>query len=565
MKRRSVWTRCVLITLGVLAPFSALAQTMWTENEPVPPEGREDPLEGLEEERISAFHRGRRHALTYPVDITGEALPLVPTLKFFRPELEFQPLMRFVKERLAPRFQIASFAQLESMVGLVEYPAEEGAGVYQVPFPDRQRPWFKMGTSLINAPEGKAITFSCAACHAGELFGKKVIGLTNRFPRANEFFLNGRAAAKWVPTQLFQAATNASDDYTAMFLRLKENSEYIDGRFPLVRGLDTSLAHVALSLSRRADDDVASKNPKNKKSPRDSLLRTQPADSKPAVWWNVKYKNKWLLDGSVVAGNPIFTNILWNEIGRGSDLSDLSLWLENNSNIIADLTTAVFSSQAPQFLDFFPEEHFSLEMVKKGAELYGQNCALCHGTYKKGFELSSASHVSKRELLKTVRVEYHVNTPVIDVGTDSLRSRGMEALAEPLNRLQISKDNGIVVKVQKGYVPPPLVGVWARWPYMHNNAFPDLCSVLSPAAARPVSFDVGEALSRETDFDPECNGYPLGQRAPSSWKKNRWGHFDTRRLGMSNKGHDDGIVSENGIAKFNSEERRALIQFLQTL
>jgi hypothetical protein len=72
MKRRSVWTRCVLITLGVLAPFSALAQTMWTENEPVPPEGRENPLELLEEERISAFHRGRRHALTYPVDITGK-------------------------------------------------------------------------------------------------------------------------------------------------------------------------------------------------------------------------------------------------------------------------------------------------------------------------------------------------------------------------------------------------------------------------------------------------------------------------------------------------------------
>lgn len=565
MQKKNRWTLCVLVSSFICAASSSMAQTLWLENEPVSPEGRPNPLGLSEQKRVTAFERGRRYALTYPVDITGEVLPLVPTLSFFWPEYEFQPLVQSLRQQLTARFQLASFAQLESMVGLVDYPMEEGTGVYHVPFPQGQRPWFKMGTSLIDAPEGKAVTFSCAACHAGELFGKKVIGLTNRFPRANEFFLNGRTAAKLVPWQLFQAATNASDQDTAMFRRLKENSEYIDGRLPLVRGLDTSLAHVALSLSRRANDEFASKSPENRKSPRDSLLRIQPADSKPAVWWNVKYKNKWLLDGSVVAGNPIFTNILWNEIGRGTDLEELSRWLANNSNVIADLTTAVFSSQAPQFLDFFPEDHFSLEMVEKGAALFNQNCAFCHGTYKKGFELSGKDQMSKRELLRTVRVFYHSNTPVIDVGTDSLRAEGMAALAGPLNRLKISKDNGIFVKVQRGYVPPPLVGVWARWPYMHNNAFPDLCSVLTPAVARPESWDVGEARSSETDFDSSCNGYPLGERAPSAWKRNRWGRFDTRRLGMSNRGHDEGIISENGVAKFNSDERAALIQFLQTL
>lgn len=554
-----------LISLFAFIAVEAMAQPLWIENEPVPVSGRDNPFELSEHARAAAFLLGRMHALTYPVSITGEVLPLEPTLRVFSRGAASSSLLQIFETNFGNHFRVTSFDQLETMVGLLSYPDGEGDGVYHVPFPEGKKPWFKMGTSIVNAPEGKAITFSCAACHAGELFGKKVIGLTNRFPRANEFFLNGRMAARLVPPKLFQMTTSATEKETEMFLRLKENSEYIDGRYPLVRGLDTSLAHVALSLSRRVDDEDASKDPTARRSPRQSLLRSQPADSKPAVWWNVKYKNKWLLDGSVVAGNPIFTNILWNEIGRGTDLNELSRWLEDNSDVVHDLTTAVFSSQAPEFLDFFPEAYFSLEMVERGSVLFNQNCAFCHGSYKKGFELSSRNQMSKRELLKTVRVNYHSNTPVIDVGTDPLRAEGMVALAEPLNRLRISRENGILIKVQKGYVPPPLVGVWARWPYMHNNSFPSLCAVLSPAADRPKKWDVGEAHSTETDFDAQCNGYPLGNAAPRSWKKNRWGHFDTARKGMSNLGHDDGILSENGVEKFTAEDKAALIQFLQTL
>ncbi|NBO39665.1 hypothetical protein EBU99_13895 [bacterium] len=323
-------------------------------------------------------------------------------------------------------------------------------------------------------------------------------------------------------------------------------------------------------LSRCVDivrimDESASKNDDNRIHPRDSILRHQPGDSKPAVWWNVKYKNKFLLDGSVVAGNPIFTNLLWNEIGRGSDLTELSRWLDDNSQVVQELTAAVFSAEAPQFLDFFPVEHFDLSTVKKGQQLFQENCAMCHGNYIKGYQRSNSNGLSNRELLATVKVEYHRNTPVVNVGTDPLRAQGMSALAEPLNRLAISKKNGIVVEVQRGYVPPPLVGIWARWPYLHNNSVPSLCSLLTPALERPVQWDVGEAHSTQTDFDSQCNGYPLGEKAPQAWKKNRWGHFDTRRRGMSNVGHDEGIFSENGRSKFSSEDRQALIQFLQTL
>jgi mono/diheme cytochrome c family protein len=541
------------------------AQPSWAENEAIPSQGRSNPLGFSTDELQEVANEGRRHALNYPVTVTGELLPLEPALRFFKPETNRMPLLSFLETVFKRTLRLNSFDDLENLVGLVEYPEAEGSGPYYVPLPDGKKPWFRMGTSVLGTPQGQGITFSCAACHAGNLFGKKVIGLTNRFPRANEFFLNGKMASHVITPQMFRWATQSSPQDTQMFAQLRENSRYVDGRMPLVRGLDTSLAHVALSLSRRSDDGAASKTPVSARQPRDSLLRDQPADSKPAVWWNVKYKNKWLLDGSVVAGNPIFTNILWNELGRGTDLAELSRWLDDNSNIVNALTAVVFSAQAPEFLDFFPQEHFELAAVQEGQRLFSANCSFCHGNYVKGFQRSDTTGLSQRELLKTIRVEYHTNTPVVDVGTDPLRAEGMRALATPLNALDISRRNGIVVKVQRGYVPPPLVGIWARWPYMHNNSVPSLCAVLTPAQQRPVAWDVGEARSADVDFDRVCNGYPLGEKAPAQWRNNRWGHFDTRRRGLGNQGHDEGILTTGGKEKFTPAQKRALIQFLQTL
>ncbi len=50
------------------------------------------------------------------------------------------------------------------------------------------------------------------------------------------------------------------------------------------------------------------------------------------------------------------------------------------------------------------------------------------------------------------------DAPVINVGTDPMRRLGMVSL-ERLNDLEISKQNGTLIRSQGGYVPPPLVGI----------------------------------------------------------------------------------------------------------
>ncbi len=514
------------------AAMAAIADPDWSRDFLVPDNGRSNPYELSQEELAPTIREGKLHALHYPVEVTGVLMPLVGVRD-----------VRFVGQR---------------WLGLQKYPMQEGAGVYFVPFKNGERPTDRMGFSILETKNGAGVTVSCAQCHTGNLFGRKVIGMTNRFPRANRAFVFGKLATKPVLPEVFRVVTGASAAETELYAKSRESLQFIGSIPPLQLGLDTSLAHVALSLARRSQDAWASKIPGLKARP--EPLATFHADSKPAVWWNLKYKNRWLSDGSVVSGNPIYTNILWNEIGRGTDLHVLDQWLNKNDKIIRELTTAVFSSEAPRFTDFFPAEKIDLLTAKYGQKLFNQSCAKCHGIYDKAWDLPNSSELSLRQQLRTLRVNYKPKKPVFDVGTDPQRHQGMASLAQ-LNNLEISRRNGIVIEPQKGYVPPPLVGIWARWPYFHNNSVPSLCAVLTRHENRPVTYWAREANDPNKDFDLECNGYPSERPTTLS---NQW-FYDTRRPGMRNTGHDERILLKDGKEIFSKEDKRAIIQFLQTL
>lgn len=506
---------------------------------------------------------GKIHAQIYPVSITGILPPYEP-IRHLVEDTSNNPLREFLNSLFRSASGYESMDDLLKDLGLNEYPKVTDQGVYSIPYPNGVRPDHRMGFGLIDNSQGTGFSFSCATCHSSSLFGKTVLGMTNRFPKANEFFIKAKKASELVSPTFFQLYTHATRGETEMIKSFKKNMRAVGLKQPLTLGLDTSLAQVSLSLNHRKPDAYANFDERYEVNPRqDPLLDNQPADSKPAVWWNVKYKNRWLSDGSVVSGNPIFTNILWNEVGRGTDLVQLESWLQQNAKVIQEITTAVFSSEAPRFTDFFPASNIDLPLAQQGEQIFNNTCARCHGHYDKAWSLPNANQLSPEEKLRTVTVRYKEQTQVKDVGTDPYRYRGMKSL-EQLNRLTISKKNGILIRAQEGYVPPPLVGIWARWPYFHNNSVPSLCAVLTASKDRPVFYYSGEANDREKDFDSECNGYPLGKNTPENWKTSE--HlYDTHRAGMGKMGHDEDIFLENGKELLLPEQKRALIQFLQTL
>jgi len=546
--------------LFFLSTHTIAATPDWSEKAPAP---GANPYQLPPAQFSPMRDSGRIHAQIYPVGITGILPPYEP-IRHLVEDNSKNPLREFLNNLFRTASGYRSIEDLLKDLGLHDYPQASDQGVYAVPYPNGIRPDHAMGFGLIETNQGTGFTFSCAACHSANLFGKTVLGMTNRFPKANEFFIKAKKASELIEPGVFKLYSGATQGETELMKDFKKNMRSVGLKQPLVLGLDTSLAQVSLSLNHRNPDAYASFSDRYAFSPRpDAILDHNPADSKPAVWWNVKYKNRWLSDGSVVSGNPIFTNILWNEIGRGTDLVQLESWLAQNEQTIQEITTAVFSSEAPRFTDFFPASKIDLGLAKQGEQIFNNTCARCHGYYDKAWNLPNADQLSPEEKLKTTLVRYKEQTQVKDVGTDPYRYRGMKSL-EQLNNLAISKKNNILIRAQEGYVPPPLVGIWARWPYFHNNSAPSLCAVLSAAKDRPRFYYSGEAQSPATDFDADCNGYPLGKATPESWKVSE--HlYDTRKPGMGNQGHDEDIFLENGEELLLPEQKRALIQFLQTL
>ncbi len=107
-----------------------------------------------------------------------------------------------------------------------------------------------------------------------------------------------------------------------------------------------------------------------------------------------------------------------------------------------------------------------------------------------------------------------------------------------------------------GYVAPPLDGIWATAPYLHNGSVPTLWHLLH-AEQRPVLWS-----RRDNGFDRERMGINAAthDRLPESANSlhQRRQYFDTRRFGKSAAGH-------RFPEKLNEQQKRAVLEFLKTL
>jgi hypothetical protein len=125
-------------------------------------------------------------------------------------------------------------------------------------------------------------------------------------------------------------------------------------------------------------------------------------------------------------------------------------------------------------------------------------------------------------------------------------------VAEFYNRSWVAHEKGeegYKVRETKGYQAPPLDGVWATAPYLHNGSVPSLRDLLEPVENRPKQFWRGSDL-----YDPVKVGF-----VTDSPDVQRTGTFyDTARPGNSNAGHSYGTT-------LPPESKRALLEYMKTL
>jgi hypothetical protein len=115
-----------------------------------------------------------------------------------------------------------------------------------------------------------------------------------------------------------------------------------------------------------------------------------------------------------------------------------------------------------------------LALAQRGHDLFVRKCARCHGRYEDG------GAVAYREKV----------IPIEEVGTDPAREQAVTpAFVEAANAVAIAR--GITrVAATGGYVPPPLVDVWARGPYGHAGQWPTLRVMAMSPKTRPRRFVV---------------------------------------------------------------------------
>ncbi len=109
-----------------------------------------------------------------------------------------------------------------------------------------------------------------------------------------------------------------------------------------------------------------------------------------------------------------------------------------------------------------------------------------------------------------------------------------------------------------GYIAPPLDGVWATGPFLHNGSVPTIALMLN-STQRPTYWR--RASQTTTDFDEETLGFAyevLEGGKDSVPDDQRTRVYDTTRPGYGNQGHTFGD-------RLSEEDRRAVLEYLKTL
>lgn len=183
----------------------------------------------------------------------------------------------------------------------------------------------------------------------------------------------------------------------------------------------------------------------------------------------------------------------------------------------------------------------------RGEAVYLAHCAQCHGHYATiNGQLQLAS-------LPNVRIAADV------IGTDPSRLQAVTpALADAVARTPVRDD--IAVAISDGYLAPPLTGLWATAPYLHNGSVPTLWHLMHPDQ-RPRRFQVGghrldHRLVGIAGVDDGAGGwrYPDDHRP---WSTPHW--LDTRVAGFGNGGH------EFPFDQLDDTEKSDLLEFLKRL
>jgi len=241
--------------------------------------------------------------------------------------------------------------------------------------------------------------------------------------------------------------------------------------------------------------------------------------------WNVKKKNA----------------LYYNGMGRGDfrkQFMQASLAGVRDStqareilNDFRDVLTWMHSLEAPKY----PKE-IDENLAERGQAIFEENCSKCHGYYGE-----NESYPNKLIALEKVGTDpYYAYYFMREDGLSNWYNESWYAKSYPASS-HVPK---------AGYIAPPLDGIWASAPYLHNASVPTLEDLLD-SKQRPKYW--------KRVWDSRAYDYiKMGWQYDKVSKPRGKYVYDTSLEGYGNQGHTFGD-------KLTNEERTVLIEYLKTL
>lgn len=185
--------------------------------------------------------------------------------------------------------------------------------------------------------------------------------------------------------------------------------------------------------------------------------------------------------------------------------------------------------------------------AERGAKLFEANCRVCHRAHNEQVYPLIGTDTNRSRVLNSDTVKLFVKYFQASV------PEGMRIEEPPGNAIDprsLGVDDIVnsarSEKKHQGYLAPPLEGVWARGPYLHNGSVPTLRHLLAPghpASRRPSRFMRGS-----WEFDRHNVGFAwsIEQLTGAGGDESPIAEFDTTWDGATNVGHDRDLILTAG-------------------
>jgi hypothetical protein len=378
----------------------------------------------------------------------------------------------------------------------------ERYGLHAAPYPNDGLP---MGLRKANILLKTGIGADCMLCHGGAIFGKSFIGLGNSTLDIQGLFedlarTDGRSN-KLPFTFTNVRGTNEADGFGVYLLGF--------------RNPDLSLRETWKDLGLH--DDTCSDVP---------------------AWWLLKKKRTIYHTGATDSRSVrTLMQFMMHPLNPASAF-------EKSESAFRDIQQYLISLEPPKY-------PFTIDKAKaaKGEKVFQDHCTKCHGTYGEKWTYPN----------KVI--------PLEEIGTDPKRHAGVPieyGIAYSESWFGKEKGgwfmDGKSLRWTPGYQAPPLDGIWATSPYLHNGSVPTLYNVLN-SKSRPKLF-TRSFKTEEADYDNEKVGWkvtelssPPSDKLPAIEKRKV---YDTSKPGRSNAGHTYGD-------DLTEEERWTVIEYLKQL